>query len=76
MEGFHAQVRLEFLHRELFFIVREVNAATGKSAYEYNFKRPHDSLGKRPSNLAAKRELPLRPAARAPVRASNVAMNN
>ena len=76
VESFHAQVRLELLDRELFFNLREVNAATSNYAYEYNFKRPHGSLGKRPPAIAAKRELPLRPTACAPVRAGNVPMNN
>ena len=76
MESFHAQVRLELLDRELFFNLREVNAAASNYAYEYNFKRPHGSLGKRPPAVAAQRELPLRPTACAPVRADNVPMNN
>jgi putative transposase len=76
VESFHAQVRLELLDRELFFNLREVSAATSNYAYEYNFKRPHGSLGKRPPAIAAQRELPLRPTACAPVRAGNVPMNN
>jgi putative transposase len=76
VESFHAQVRLELLDRELFFNLREVNAATSNYAYEYNFQRPHGSLGKRPPAIAAQRELPLRPTACAPVRAGNVPMNN
>jgi putative transposase len=76
VESFHAQVRLELLDRELFFNVREVNAATGIYAYEYNFQRPHGSLGQQPPALAAKRELPLRPTACAPVRAGHLPMNN
>lgn len=59
MESFHARVRLEPLDRELFFNLREVNAATSNYAYEYNFQRPHGSSGKRPPSLAAQRELPL-----------------
>ncbi len=39
---------LELLDRGLFFKLREVNAATSNYAYEYNFKQPHGSLGKRP----------------------------
>jgi hypothetical protein len=39
VESFHAQVRLELLDRELFFNLREVNAATSNYAYEYNFQR-------------------------------------
>ena len=76
VESFHAQVRLELLDRELFFNLREVNAATSNYTYEYNFKRPHGSLGKRPPALAAKRKLPLRPTACAPVRAGIAPMNN
>lgn len=76
VESFHAQVRLELLDRELFFNLPEVNAATSNYAYEYNFKRPHGSLGQRPPALVAQRELPLRPTACAPVRAGNVPMNN
>jgi len=67
---------LELLDRELFFNLREVNAAASNYAYEYNFKRPHGSLGKRPPAVAAQRELPLRPTACAPVRAGNGPMNN
>lgn len=76
VESFHAQVRLELLDRELFFDVREANAATSNYAYEYNFERPHGSLGQRPPAVAAKRELPLRPTACAPVRAGHLPMNN
>jgi len=76
VESFHAQVRLELLDRELFFNLCEVNAATSHYAYEYNFKRPHGSLGQRPPGLAAQRELPLRPTACAPVRAGIAPMNN
>ena len=76
VESFHAQVRLELLDRELFFNLREVDAATSNYAHEYNFKRPHGSLGQRPPALAAKRELSLRPPACAPVHAGNLLMNN
>jgi transposase InsO family protein len=76
VESFHAQVRLELLDRELFFNLREANAATSNYAYEYNFKRPHGSLGKRPPAIAAQRELPLRPTACAPVSAGIAPMNN
>lgn len=62
MESFHVQVRLELLDRELFFNLREVNAATSNYACEYNFKQPHGSLGQRPPALTPQRELPLRPA--------------
>ena len=37
------------MDRELFFNLREVNAVTSNCAYEYNFKRPHGSLGQRPA---------------------------
>ena len=76
VESSHAQVRLELLDRELFFNLREVNAATNNYAYEYNFKRPHGSLGQRPPGLAAQRELPLRPTACAPGRAGIAPRNN
>jgi transposase InsO family protein len=76
VESFHAQVRLELLDRELFLDLREVNAAISDYAYQYNFKRPHGSLGNRPPAVAAQRELPLRPTACAPVRAGLVPMNH
>jgi transposase InsO family protein len=76
VESFHAQVRLELLDRELFLDLREVNAAISNYAYEYNFKRPHGSLGNRPPSVAAQRELPLRPTACAPVRAGLVPNNH
>lgn len=76
VQSFYAQVRLERLDRELFFNLREVNATTRNYAYEYNFQRPHGSLGKRPPAIASQRELPLRPTSCAQVRAGNVPMNN
>ena len=76
MESFHAQVRLELLNRELFFNLREGNAAASHYACEYNFKRPDCSLCQRPSGLAAQRELPLRPTACATIRAGIATMNN
>jgi len=71
VESFHAQVRLELLARELFFNMQEVNVAVSNYAYEYNFKRPHGSKGKRPPALVAQRELPLRPSPSTPVHAGN-----
>ena len=76
VESFHAQVRQELLDRELFFNMREVETATSNYAYEYNFQRPHGSLGKLPPALAAQRELTLRPTACAPVHAGNPVMTN
>jgi len=76
VESFHAQVRLELLDRELFFNMREVETATSNYAHEYNFQRPHGSLGKLPPALAAQRELLLRPTACAPVHAGNPVMTN
>lgn len=76
VESFHAQVRAELLDRELFLNLREVNAAVSNYTYEYNFKRPHGSLGNRPPSVAAQRELPLRPTACAPVRAGLVPINH
>ena len=76
VESFHAQLRAELLDRELFFDMEEVEAAIEDWRYRYNFKRPHGSLGNFPPSIAAKRELPLRPTACAPVRAGKVFLNN
>lgn len=76
VESFHAQMRAELLDRELFFNLVEVEAALGDWLHLYNYKRPHGSLGNLPPALAAKRELPLRPTACAPVPAGKVFANN
>lgn len=67
VESFHAQLRAELLNRELFFDMEEVDAALEEWRYRYNYQRPHGSLGNVPPAVAAKRELPLRPTACAPV---------
>lgn len=76
VESFHAQLRRELLDRELFYNLVEVDAALEDWCYRYNYKRPHGSLGKLPPAIAAKRELPLRPTACAPVPAGKVLANN
>ena len=58
------------------FLHLQANAAVSNYTYEYNFKRPHGSLGNRPPSVAAQRELPLRPTACAPVRAGLVPINH
>jgi len=72
VESFHAQLRAELLDRELFLNLEEVDAAIEDWRNLYNHKRPHGSLGNLPPAEAAKRELPLRPTACAPVPAGKV----
>lgn len=69
VESFHASLRAELLDRELIFDVAEANAMLSDWRDEYNFKRPHGSLGYRTPAAAAKRELPLRATPYAPVHA-------
>ncbi len=76
VKSLHAQVRLGQLDRELFLNLRQVNAAISNHAYEYNFKRPHSSLGNGPLSVPAQRELSLRPTACAPLRTGRVPINH
>ena len=76
VESFHAQLRSELLDRELFLSMAEVEAALENWRYEYNFERPHGSLGNRPPAIAFQRELPLRPTACAPVPAGKQTKTN
>ena len=69
VESFNAQLRAELLDRELYVRMQEVNPSLEDYRYKYNYKRPHGSLRNRPPAIAAKRELPLRPTAYAPVHA-------
>ena len=75
VENFHASLRAELLDRELFFSVAEANAMLADWREEYNFKRPHGSLGYRAPAEAAKRELALRATPCAPVHAGNPTLN-
>jgi transposase InsO family protein len=76
VESLNAQLRAELLNRELFFDLAEVTAALDEWAYQYNFKRPHGSLGKLPPAIAAQREMELRPPASAPIPAGQGFLNN
>ena len=76
VESFHASLRAELLDRELFVSVGEVNALLEQWREHYNEQRPHGSLGYRSPAQFAKRELPLRPTACAPVPAGQVAQTN
>ena len=69
MESFHAQLRAELLDRDLYIRMQEVNPSLEDWRYQYNYKGPHGSLGNVAPAVAAKRELPLRPTACAPVHA-------
>lgn len=75
VESFHASLRAELLDRELFFSVAEANAMLTNWREEYNFKRPHGSLGYKTPVAAAKRELTLRARPCAPVPAGNLTLN-
>lgn len=69
VESFHASFRAELLDRELFFSVREANGMIEDWRDEYNFERPHGSLGLLPPLVAIQHELPLRATPSAPVHA-------
>ena len=75
VESFHASLRAELLERELFFSVAAANAMLEDWREEYNFKRPHGSLGYQTPAAAARRELPLRATPCAPVPAGNPNLN-
>jgi len=75
VESFHASLRAELLDRELFFSVGEANVMLSNWREEYNFKRPHGSLGYRAPAAAAKLELALRATPCAPVPAGNPTLN-
>ncbi len=76
VESFHAQLRAELLDRELYLRMQEVNPSLEDWRYKYNYKRPHGSLGNVAPAVAARRELPLRPPACAPVHAGKSPRNN
>jgi putative transposase len=75
VESFHASLRAELLDRELFFSVAEANVMLTDWREEYNFKRPHGSLGYQTPAAAAQQELALRATPCAPVPAGHPSLN-
>lgn len=48
VESFHASLRAEFLNRELFFSMKEVEVISEDWRHHYNHERPHGSLSNSP----------------------------
>ena len=48
IESFNGKLRDEFLNREIFYSLKEVQILTERWRQEYNTLRPHSSLGYRP----------------------------
>ena len=53
IESFNGKLRYEFLNREVFDALWEVQVLTAQWRNEYNHVRPHSSLGYRPPVPAA-----------------------
>jgi transposase InsO family protein len=47
-ESFNGKLKDEFIHREIFYSLREVQVLVEQWRREYNTIRPHSSLGYRP----------------------------
>lgn len=59
VESFHARLRDELLDQELFGSLAEARLLARRWRWEYNFERPHSSLGYRtPANYAASLSCP------------------
>lgn len=48
MESFNGKLRDEFLHREIFYTLREAKVLIEGWRHDYNHHRPHSALGYRP----------------------------
>lgn len=53
IESFNSKMRDEFLNREIFRNMYEVNVLTQRWVYHYNYIRPHSSLGYKPPAVQA-----------------------
>jgi putative transposase len=53
-ESFNSKLQDEFLKREVFYTLKEAKVLAERWRYEYNYIRPHSSLGYRPPSPEAK----------------------